>query len=97
MYMATYKKRVYTRAMLSPYRRHLAACKHASKGTAYTRCNCPCWVYGDLPTGDSIRQSLKTTDWQRALRLVEHLEDGEIQVKPSGHHSIGHAIVKMPF
>jgi integrase len=79
-------------AMLSPYRRHLETCSHAKKGASYVRCNCPCWVYGTLPSGEVIRRTLKTHDWQRALRLTEVLEAGQVQMKPTERHSLTEGI-----
>src|SRR5437764_65982 len=59
--------------MLSLYRRHLKKCPHQSKGREYMKCSCPIWRDGYLNSED-YRRSLKTRDWQRALRLVERLE-----------------------
>jgi len=68
--------------MLNLYRRHLAGadtngkpkCPHASKGRAYVKCSCPIWADGDV-NGAEYRKSLKTRDWQRAIRKLAALED----------------------
>jgi hypothetical protein len=59
--------------MLSLYRRHLKKCPHRKKGREYTKCSCPIWADGYLNDED-YRRSLKTRDWQRAIRLAEQLE-----------------------
>lgn len=69
--------------MLSLYRRHRAGknasgkpkCPHAAKGRAWTKCSCPIWVDGELNGNRNFRQSLKTRDWQRAIRKLAALED----------------------
>jgi len=43
------------------------------KGHDYTKCSCPIWVDGELQ-GKRYGRSLKTRNWQRALRLTEILE-----------------------
>jgi integrase/recombinase XerD len=68
--------------MLSLYRRHLHKCPHRSKGQSYTKCSCPIWCDGEL-NGKRRRESLKTRDWQRAIRRLAALEDPKApQVKP---------------
>jgi site-specific recombinase XerD len=57
---------------LDPYRRHLDDCRYQAKGRDYTLCDCPIWVYGRL-NGEEYRRSLRTTDWNRARRLIEIL------------------------
>ncbi len=59
--------------MLTLWRRHLGKCIHRAKGREYTKCSCPIWCDGDL-NGERCRWSLKTRDWQRAIRLAERLE-----------------------
>jgi len=59
--------------MLEPYRRHLKTCKHRSRGQNYTKCSCPVWCDGYL-NGRRFRRSLKTNDWARAIRRIEHFE-----------------------
>jgi site-specific recombinase XerD len=69
--------------MLTLYRRHLTGtnakggplCAHADKGRAYTKCSCPIWADGDVEGRGHVRQSLKTRDWQRAIRKLAALED----------------------
>lgn len=62
--------------LITTYRRHLATCPHLAKGQHYTMCDCPVWAYGTLPSGQTIRTSLRTTDWLRALRRIEILKRG---------------------
>ena len=59
--------------MLALYRRHLKTCGHRAEGRAYIKCNCPIWADGDLD-GKEFRKSLRTRDWQRAIRLAERLD-----------------------
>ena len=60
--------------MLSLYRRHLHECPHRNKGQSYTKCSCPIWCDGDLD-GRRYRRTLKTHDWQRAIRKLATIED----------------------
>jgi integrase len=55
---------------MTPYRRHLKACPHANKGTAWQRCNCPVWVYAGRIDGKPVRYSLDTNNWDRALMKI---------------------------
>jgi site-specific recombinase XerD len=59
--------------MLSLYRRHLTKCPHRAKGREYTKCTCPIWCDGEF-NSERCRESLKTRDWQRAIRLAEQKE-----------------------
>ena len=59
--------------MLDLYRRHTKKCPHRAKGQGWTKCSCPIWCYGEL-NGKQARESLKTRDWQRALRKLEQKE-----------------------
>jgi len=59
--------------VLNLYRRHLSKCPHRVKGREYMKCSCPIWCDGVL-NGKRCLRSLKTRDWQRALRLAERLE-----------------------
>jgi hypothetical protein len=61
--------------VLTAHRRHLQACEHAAKGWNYTLCDCPVWCDGSL-NGARYTKSLKTTDWDRALRRIQMLEAG---------------------
>lgn len=68
--------------MLSIYRRHLKKCPHRGRGQAYTKCSCAIWCDGEL-NGQRFRRSLKTQNWQRAIRIVAALEDPKAPlVKP---------------
>lgn len=58
--------------MLTPYRRHLNSCPHKSMGQR--RCRCPIWVNGRV-RGVLIRKSLKTLNWDAALRISREWED----------------------
>jgi hypothetical protein len=64
--------------MLNLWRRHLQECPHRNKGREYTKCSCPIWCDGDL-NGKRYRQSLKTQNWQRALRLADRLEHPDME------------------
>ena len=69
-------------AMLNLYRRHLKKCPHRAKGTGHTKCSCPVWCDGEL-RGRRVRESLKTRDWQRAIRRAAEMEDPKApRVKP---------------
>lgn len=56
--------------MLEPYRRHTKKCPHFGKSQNYTKCNCPIYIY----KGGNDRQSLKTRDWQRAIKMIDRWE-----------------------
>ncbi len=58
--------------ILTLYRRHLPACKDRETAE-HSKCSCPIWVDGQVD-GKRCRRSLKTRNWQRALRLAEQLE-----------------------
>lgn len=58
---------------LTPYRRHLKICLHRAKGQHYSLCSCPVWIYGELPDGRPVRQTLHTRDWRQALERIEIL------------------------
>lgn len=47
------------------YRRHIEDCPHASKGAAWTRCNCPIYADG-LIDGKRFRRSMRTRSWSQA-------------------------------
>ncbi len=59
--------------MLNLFRRHLPKCPHRGKGRAHIKCSCPIWCDG-LLDGRRCLRSLKTRDWQRAIRLAERFE-----------------------
>jgi site-specific recombinase XerD len=68
--------------MLNLYRRHVRKCPHRKKGTSHVKCNCPVWCDGEL-SGRRVRESLKTRDWQRAIRRLAEKEDPKApRVKP---------------
>ncbi len=56
------------------FRRHLATCSHAAAGRNFTRCNCPIWLDGRPKI--KVR-SLKTKNWERALKDLVAFENGE--------------------
>lgn len=63
--------------MLHLYRRHLKSCPHRS--WKYTRCQCPIIVKGTLGTTEVPRQSLNTTDWDAAQRMIgEWIKAGQV-------------------
>lgn len=57
--------------MLTPYRRHLADCKFASRD--HRNCQCPIWVQGILD-GRKIRKSLNLRSWEAAQKLIRDWE-----------------------
>ena len=59
--------------MLRLWRRHTPKCPHRGKGRDYTNCRCPIWTDGELH-GERYRSTLKTRDWQRAIRKIATLE-----------------------
>jgi site-specific recombinase XerD len=59
--------------MLSLYRRHRPSCKKKGISPERSKCSCPIWCDGQI-NGTRCRQSLKTSDWRRAVRLAERLE-----------------------
>ena len=65
---------VHNDPMLTRYRRHRNNCPHRPKGRQYTRCTCPIWVDGTV-NGNRVHHTLRTTDWQRAGRLLVMMED----------------------
>jgi len=68
--------------MLNLYRRHLKGCAHRTEGVSYRKCSCPIWCDGELH-GRRVRESLKTRDWQRAIRRAAEKEDPKApRVKP---------------
>jgi len=71
MYTTLYTK-------LDLYRRHTAGCPDRGKGSGWTRCRCPIWVYGVVGER-KIRQSLGLRDWGRALKRIERWEEGKTE------------------
>jgi integrase/recombinase XerD len=69
--------------MLTTYRRHRKDCEHRDEGRKYRRCRCPIWVDGFL-SGQEIRKSLETRDWEEAQDLVREWEAKGIQ--DAGRH-----------
>ena len=66
--------------MLTIFRRHLASCKHSSKGRKYRSCACPISVEGTL-RGEKFRKSLDLRNWEAANKLVRDWEvDGAVVV-----------------
>lgn len=57
---------------ITPYRRHLRTCEHQHRGQNFTLCACPIWGDGTLG-GKRWRRSLKTSDWEQALRCIRTL------------------------
>ena len=65
--------------MLTVYRRHIEACKHAESRDS-KQCRCPLWATGTLE-GKPYRRSLKTRSFERADKLKRKIEDGETPEK----------------
>lgn len=66
--------------VLTIFRRHLAGCKHRSKGRKYRHCACPLAVEGKL-RGKMIRQSLDMRNWEAAQKLIREWEaEGKAEV-----------------
>jgi site-specific recombinase XerD len=61
--------------MLSLYRRHISGCKLRPLGRKGTKCTCPVWCDGDVD-GKSVRESLKTRDWQTGAQRALQKETG---------------------
>jgi hypothetical protein len=59
--------------MLTLYRRHQQKCRHRNSGRKYRRCRCPVWVDGMLGERE-IRESLGTTNWDKAQEIVREWE-----------------------
>jgi integrase len=64
---------------LSVYRRHRAGCKHAHEPINKKGCRCGFWVRGTLE-GKTVRESLKTKNWERAEELRKELEGAKQKV-----------------
>ncbi len=62
--------------MLRLWRRHTPKCPHRGKGRDHTNCRCPIWADGEL-NGRRYRKTLKTRDWQRAIKKMAGLESPE--------------------
>jgi integrase/recombinase XerD len=56
--------------MLSLKRRHTKVCPHREKGSGYTKCSCPIWVYGYLGTQFKW-EAVGTRNWKAAEAEVE--------------------------
>ena len=67
--------------MLNLYRRHVKTCKYKPAGMAATKCGCPVWIIGQSAAGLDIRESLRTRDWQIALRRLDEFETGTAKPK----------------
>lgn len=66
--------------MLTIYRRHKQSCPHKSKGRRWTKCPCPVWVQGTLE-GRPVKQTLETTNWQRAQQIIHAWETGSYKTQ----------------
>jgi integrase/recombinase XerD len=87
-------------AMLKLRKRHEEECiakrrakdPSASEYDSYIRCRCSYHVSGTVG-GQFIRRSLKTSDGERAARLVREMEDaGQPTVPDTGSVTVGHAV-----
>lgn len=59
---------------LTLFRRHLDTCSHREKGRNFTKCDCPIHCDGMVGT-ERVRRSLETTNWARARRRMQDIED----------------------
>jgi integrase/recombinase XerD len=64
--------------MLTIYRRHRKDCEHRDEGRKYRRCRCPIWADGFL-SGQDIRKSLETHDWEKAQDIIREWEATGVQ------------------
>lgn len=67
--------------MTEPYRRHTPTCPQAAKGRAAVNCSCPVWAY-DYTT--RRRFSLKTRNWNQAIRRIAAMGGESIEAPPIG-------------
>lgn len=67
--------------MIEPYRRHIPTCPLAAQGRAAVNCQCPVWAY-DYDT--RRRYSLKTKNWNQALRRIAATGDKSVEAPPVG-------------
>ncbi len=63
------------------WRRHLKSCDHRAEGREYTGCRCPVWCDGTI-SGQRIRRSMDTLDWDRAERRLARILDPEAPAPP---------------
>jgi site-specific recombinase XerD len=63
---------------LKLYRRHLPDCGDHGKTLEHSKCSCPIWCDGKL-NGKRCRQSLKTGNFQRAIRIAERMERPNVE------------------
>jgi hypothetical protein len=61
------------KGMLTVYTRHLKGCEHR-QDSRRRRCHCPKWIRGLLPTGEKIRRTAQTSNWEKAEKLARKLE-----------------------
>lgn len=75
--------------MLIAYRRHKKDCRHTSRKNR--NCECPIWAQGTL-SGQPIRKSLGTANWQRAQQVLREWEaKGEQTEQPKPRKTIAEA------
>jgi integrase/recombinase XerC len=70
------------------WRRHTAKCPHRDKGREFMKCSCPLWADGYSGGRRTLRVSLKTRDYTRALKRAAALDEPGAPV----HEPIGKAI-----
>lgn len=56
------------------WRRHTKQCPHRHKGRDFTKCNCPLWADGYEQGKRTLRVSLKTRDYARAIKRAATLD-----------------------
>src|SRR5216684_5543533 len=66
--------------MLRVYTRHYPPCPHADGN--HRRCHCPKWINGTLPTGQFVRVSAKTRNWENAERKARTMEVNADPLRP---------------
>ena len=64
--------------VITIFRRHLASCKHRSKGRSYRSCQCPIAAEGRLH-GKYIRKTLDLRSWEAAQKLVRDWESNRTE------------------
>lgn len=67
--------------MLTVYTRHLKGCEHRND-SRWRRCHCPKWIRGLLLTGEKIRRTEQTSNWENAEKLARQLETNFDPNKP---------------
>jgi hypothetical protein len=56
------------------WRRHTSACPHREKGREFLKCSCPLWADGYSNGRRTLRVSLKTREYARAIKRAAALD-----------------------